>query len=346
MHLNTINIEHLNFNSNRQIIDVRSPSEYLNGHIPGAINLPLFSDEERAIVGTLYRQSDPEKALLKGLELVGPKLRNLVEDSIKISPNKSVILYCWRGGQRSQSVAWLLNQANFNVEILDGGYKSYRHWILNTFQYSKFEFIVLAGKTGSGKTQILRKLEELGEQVIDLEGLACHKGSAFGAIGEKEQPSFEQFGNNLHHRIQSMDRERIIWLESESKAIGLVRIPDLVWQQITGSRMIELKVDKKNRIKHLVKVYADYPKQELVDSFRKISKRLGLEKLEIAIQAIEEKNYELAAEIALFYYDKKYSHSLQAMNTNHYEQFPVEEFEFDLIARDLIILANKDVYEK
>jgi len=333
--------EFLSATFGRDLIDVRSPSEFLHGHIPGAYNLPLFSDEERKVVGTLYKQNGAQEAILKGLEFVGVKLNIFVKEVLKFSKNKKLAIYCWRGGQRSQSMAWLFEQAGFDVVILKNGYKAYRHWILDHFDYSQFYFIILAGKTGSAKTAILNQLELRNEQVIDLEKLARHKGSAFGGLGEEPQPSFEQFGNNLFQILNHLDNKRRIWIENESKAIGLVRIPDGMWIRLLNSNMIELIVEKQMRINHLVEVYSKYSKSDLINAFQKIGKRLGNLHLTQAIAAIETGDFEKAAEIGLLYYDKRYQHSLNLIVEKQYSRLEIADFDFEKIAIALIECAEK-----
>ncbi|MGB3547800.1 MAG: rhodanese-like domain-containing protein, partial [Saprospiraceae bacterium] len=172
----------------RVLLDVRSPGEYAEGHIVGARSLPLFSDEERAEVGTAYKQEGPAPAFLLGLERSGPKLRAYVERALELAPGRRVTVHCWRGGQRSASMGWLLERAGFDVAILPGGYKAYRTearaW-LGSFPH---HLRLLCGPTGSGKTAVLHALRAQGAAILDLEGMARHRGSSFGAIGQEPQP--------------------------------------------------------------------------------------------------------------------------------------------------------------
>ncbi|MEM1122557.1 MAG: tRNA 2-selenouridine(34) synthase MnmH, partial [Bacteroidota bacterium] len=220
------------------LFDVRSPAEFAKGHIPDAVNLPLFTNEERGIVGTIYKKENPRKAMLQGLEFVGPKMRWLIEAVEKVTTNKQIAVHCWRGGKRSGSVAWLLGMAGLEVHTINGGYKAYRTHILNTFFEQKLNLVVLGGKTGCGKTKILKAIRAAGEQVIDLEGLANHKGSAFGFIGEPCPPTVEQFENNLFHQFSQLDLDRRIWVENESKRIGKVLIPQGFWEQMKAAPLI------------------------------------------------------------------------------------------------------------
>ena len=186
--------------SNYLIIDVRSPDEYAHAHIPNAFSLPLFTNEERAEIGTTYKQQSREAAIKLGLPFFGNKMQNMIEQVEgwaasyeKTNGNKPTILvHCWRGGMRSAAVSWLLDLYGFKTEQLSGGYKAYRNWVLAQFE-KNYSMKVLGGYTGSGKTEILLQLQKSKIPVIDLEGLAHHKGSAFGALGQHEQTSQEQF---------------------------------------------------------------------------------------------------------------------------------------------------------
>ena len=289
------------------ILDVRSPKEYLKAHIPGAHNLPLFSDDARHDVGLLFKQEGEDAALLRGLELVGPQMVDFVREASKLSPSKRILVHCWRGGMRSQSLAWLWSTAGFEVWVLEGGYKSYRQFVLEDLA-RPLQLIMLGGKTGSGKTDLLYGLEKAGEQIIDLEGLAHHKGSAFGGIGQQAQPTVEQFENDLHHVLATLDVERRIWVENESHSIGNVFIPAGLWNQIQAAPVVEIEKDRAERVAGLVKEYACFPDAELALALNRIQKRLGGQSLKEALAALDTKNYETTAEIALTYYDKAYLH--------------------------------------
>jgi len=208
------------------MLDVRSPGEYNHAHMTGAISLPLFNDDERALIGTLYKQQGKEQAVMKALEIVAPRMTSIVNDAKRIAPALKARVHCWRGGMRSGSIAWLLNTMGFEeVYTLQGGYKSYRAWIISLFA-KNYSLFILGGRTGSAKTEVLKKLNQSGECTIDLEALANHKGSAFGWIGEKDPPTQEQFENSLGESLHRY-LNKPFWLEDESEGIGKLKIPNV-----------------------------------------------------------------------------------------------------------------------
>ncbi|HKK78625.1 MAG TPA: tRNA 2-selenouridine(34) synthase MnmH [Phaeodactylibacter sp.] len=290
------------------LLDVRTPAEYAESHIPGARNLPLFDNEERAEIGTLYKQVDPRTALLKGLELVGPKMRQLVEQTDEWAADGRVMVHCWRGGQRSGSVAWLLEMSGYEVQVVKGGYKAYRRFVQERLWGVELPLLVVGGPTGAGKTEVLHELAKRGEQVVDLEGLAHHKGSAFGALGEASQPSVAAFENRLYKQLSGLDLHRRIWIEDESRMIGMVALPEGLFKQMQQAPVYLLEVSEEARLDRLVKVYAGHDKEALAIAFQRIRKRLGGLRFRQAMQALEQGNYREAARLALAYYDKAYRH--------------------------------------
>ncbi len=292
------------------IIDVRSPAEFEHGHIPNAINLPLFNNEERAIIGTIYKKQGQEKAILMGLEIVGPKMKDFVIKAKKIAKNNQILIHCWRGGMRSGSMAWLFYTSGIKPQILTGGYKAYRKYIKTEFS-KPANILILSGSTGSGKTDILKEIQNKGEQIIDLEGIAHHKGSAFGSIGEKKQNSTEQFENNLFAIWNSLNLEKTIWIEDESKAIGHNFIPTEIFEQMRLAPVIKINISKELRIKRLVNEYTFADKDLLIFYLNKIQKRLGPNETKLAIEAVQKNNMEAAVNLSLNFYDKAYNYGLQ-----------------------------------
>jgi tRNA 2-selenouridine synthase len=325
---------------NSPVIDVRSPGEYAHGHIPGAFNVPLFDNEERARVGTRYKHAGRDAAVLTGLELIGPKLASFVKQSRKLSPDGQVLVHCWRGGMRSASFAWLLQTAGMRVTgTLEQGYKAFRQEALHYFERS-LPLIVLGGQTGSGKTQILQGLRELGEQVIDLEGLAHHKGSSFGSIGEAPQPTVEQFENDLFAALYPLDHTRRIWLEDESVTIGTVRIPNPFFAQMRRAPVVFLEVPKEERIGRLVQMYTDCEDHLLAGALERIQKRLGGQHYGRAMQALSGRDYATVADVALTYYDKAYLFGLSKRDPQTIHRMRAADLTPADIAAQLLRYAN------
>jgi len=297
------------------LVDVRSPGEYSKGHFVGAINIALFSNAERAEVGTVYKQESKQKAIELGYTFVNPKLQNFITESQKVAPDGMVAVHCWRGGMRSQAFADHLHENGFKkVYVIEKGYKAYRNHILAFFE-NKFKLKVLGGYTGSGKTDILKLLKTKGEQVVDLEGLANHKGSAFGGIGENEQPSSEQFENNLFVQMHNMDLNKPIWIEDESINIGKVYLPQPLFRQIRSQKVLFLNIPKFERAKYLTHIYGGQSKEKLAEAIYRITKRLGHLNSQNALRALQSDDLLKVAEISLLYYDKMYKKGVELRDT-------------------------------
>ena len=293
---------------NIPILDVRSPSEFATGHIPQAISFPIFSDEERAIIGTLYKQEGNKSAVKKGLEIVGPKLVSFIEkaEALGVSAFK---IYCWRGGMRSSSMATLLESYGFKVILLVGGYKSFRTY-LRVFFDQKLPLKVVTGYTGSKKTAFLYLLKENGAQIIDLEGLANHQGSSFGNQKSDSQPTIEQFQNSLLESFQKLDLEQPIYIEDESMHIGWVSLPEALYQQKNKSPHLFIEIEKGERVEFLKEDYKNLSADQLIRATEAISKKLGFELAAEAIECIKMGEGSRAAEIILTYYDRQYHKSI------------------------------------
>lgn len=293
------------------LIDARSESEFRTGHIPGALSLPILTDRERQLVGTTYKKKGPQKAVQLGVELVGPRLGELLKEAKDLIKKSPVYIYCWRGGKRSESLAWILKLAGFETHTLQGGYKSYRA-LLPQWCKRQLDLAVLGGHTGSAKTEVLHALKALGEQVVDLEGLARHKGSAFGNLEALVQPSTEQMANKLFQVVDHMDPSKTIWIEDESRTIGTVYLPEPFFEIMASAPLYIIQRSKKERIAHLVNSYGNYPAHELEMGFKRIGKRLGPQHVTRAVECIQQGDLEEAVEIALSYYDKKYLHGIHS----------------------------------
>ena len=318
------------------VIDVRSPSEFNHGHIPNAKNIYLFDDDERKIVGTTYKKDGREAAILKGLEYVGGRMADILKAVDKISKNNVILMHCFRGGMRSESVAWLCSNYKYDVYVLEGGYKSYRRYVLESFNNKKYKINLVTGRTGSKKTLILNRLKELKYNVIDLEGIAKHKGSAFGWINEGEQPSQEQFENDLCYELYKYDNGSSLWVEDESLLIGKRAIPRGLFDNMKSPHnIIYLNVPIEDRAKYITDTYGKYSIDDLKESIIKIKKRLGDERMREALGLLEDgKIYECVL-VLLYYYDKAYKLSIQ-------EENKIISVECDnLTADDIVSLISK-----
>ncbi len=293
------------------VIDVRSPGEFRHGHIPGAHSVPLFDDAERAEIGTLYKQVGRLPAIVRGMEVAGAKADRLVkavQDVVGSGPE--VVVHCWRGGMRSEGVAWLLTQCGYRPSRLLGGYKAFRREAQSHFAQPR-RVIILGGHSGAGKTQLLHALRKSGEQVIDLESLANHRGSAFGGIMQPPQPTVEQFENELFLQWRDLDPGKRVWIEGESQAIGKIFIPAPIWKQMSDAPTIFVEVDRQRRAEFLVEQYGELPAEDLAAAITKIRKRLGGARLKLALAALDCNDVLQFASIALEYYDRAYSNSLR-----------------------------------
>lgn len=299
------------------ILDVRAPLEYDEGHITGAISWPLFSDDERSEIGTLYKQKSQVDAIEKGFEIIGPKMvemtrygRNLFESQPHSHP---LLVHCWRGGMRSQSVAWLLRSSGVPAIVLEGGYKAFRSFARSHYD-KPINLAVLGGLTGSAKTEVIREFGDE-ERVIDLEGMARHFGSAFGNLEGHKQPTSKQFSNDLFHELWKMDawgeNSRPIWVENESRTIGKVNLPEPFYSQLVNSTCYEMLRTEDDRVNHLVNMYGDIDTTLLAGAFEKISPKIGGQNAQAALAALDEGDLHSAARIALVYYDKTYSYGLK-----------------------------------
>jgi tRNA 2-selenouridine synthase len=288
------------------IIDSRSENEFLQGHIPGAFNIPLLNNEHRQLVGTTYKQKGKAAAVEQGFELVGPLFAEIIRKTKEIAGSKNIFLYCWRGGMRSGIMSWLLTTAGMNVDLLKGGYKTFRRTVLNEFEKKK-NILILSGHTGSGKTSVLKALEKQGEQIIDLEAFANHRGSAFGSLGMPPQPTNEQFENFLGMEWRKLHDEKIVWIEAESRSIGRIKIPDAIYLQLQNAPLIEMLVSESRRKKNILDEYGKFSKDELSACTEKLQKRLGGLRVKNAMEALDQGDLNQWLSILFEYYDKTYT---------------------------------------
>lgn len=301
--------EFLSLRARIPLVDVRSPGEFSCGHIPGAVNIPLFDDSQRAEVGTLYKNEGTEKAVLRGIDLAAPHMTAKLSRALELAHDSELLVHCWRGGMRSEAMAWLFSTGSITPILLEGGYKAYRNHILTELGRSR-KYIILGGLTGSGKTEILKHMMSAGAQVTDLERLASHRGSAFGALGQPPQPSSEHFANLLYDDLSGKNDDTRIWLEDESRNIGTVFMPDGFFEQMQTAPVVALMMSIETRMPRLLQEYTSFPSDQIEASVMKISKRLGGDRTREALDAIKRDDYRTAIKITLEYYDKSYNYGL------------------------------------
>lgn len=308
MKTEAINVDNFLLQSpEKLVIDVRSPIEFKKGHIPGAINIPLFDDLERAEIGTLYKAKGKEDAVMRGLEIVSPKLTTFITEAKKNTKNKGVLVYCFRGGMRSNSFGWLMNTAGLEAVIMQGGYKAYRNHVLKKFE-ENYKLLLLGGPTGSGKTEILKQLKN-DIPLVDLEALANHKGSAFGGIGQPAQLPQQLFENNFYNELCKIDPLNYFLVEDESMSIGYNKIPYPFWLQMKQAPIIKLMIPFDLRVNRLVNEYGKEDVEQLKKSVRNISQQLGPNNTKDCLQWLDEGKLADVAALTLRYYDRAYEYN-------------------------------------
>ena len=298
------------------IIDVRSPDEFADDHVPGAINLPVLSNEERALVGTIYVQESAFKAKRIGAAIVARNAADHIEGPLSDRGGSwQPLIYCWRGGQRSGSFASILSQIGWRAELLQGGYKSYRRLVVQALYNQAIDqrIILIDGNTGTAKTEILGELKKAGAQVIDLEGLAAHRGSLLGAM-KGGQPSQKSFESHLAMQIAKLDPTKPLFLEAESNKIGDILIPPSLWQAMCAASRITIDAPLAARSEFLTRSYSDL--LEDTDALRqRVQKLSGFhskEQIEDWVGLIDAKSYrQLAHELMQRHYDPRYAKTYQ-----------------------------------
>jgi len=290
------------------VIDTRSPAEFEKDRIPCAINIPILDNEERKIVGTLYKDT-PDEAIKKGYEYYNKKLPRMVKEFKKLDLDKKIIIYCWRGGMRSQTITKLVADLGFNAFLLEGGYRAYRRYVLSQLENYKpgFTFIVLYGLAGSGKTELIKQLKPS----IDLEGLAQHRSSNFGAIGlnPREQKLFESL---LFEKLEKLKGEKFVFVEGESHKVGRVFIPNSIFSAMKQGLAVRVDCSIANRAKQIVKDYFTHGEEDKIrDIIVYLKPHLTKKVVEELLKLMDEKNYEEVSKILLQnYYDSKYEHQI------------------------------------
>ena len=357
------------------VLDLRSQGEYTHAHIPNAINVPLFTNDERKIVGTAYKQQSREIAIKLGLDFFGVKMKQIVEDVERITTEfykrnakqkdsvpplgggGGILLHCWRGGMRSAAVAWLLDMYGFKVYTLPGGYKAYRNWVLQQVALP-YNFTIIGGFTGSGKTEVLHQLKKEDKIIIDLEALANHKGSAFGNMGT--QPSQEMFENVLSKSLYDISCTKndenltstnyqpqtpCIYIEDESQRIGNLQIPSNIWLQMRKSTILFLEIPFEERLDFITAEYGKLNKETLVNAIIRIQKRLGGLETKNAINHLLENNAKESFRILLTYYDKWY---LKGLNNREnlsafLNKIPCKSVDCILNSKNILVCTTTNV---
>jgi len=310
-----ISVNELSALAKAVLVDVRSEKEFAEGTIPGAVNIPLFNNEERAIIGTIYTQESPKKAMEIGLEIASSKLPSLYKQVEMLAGKGPVMLFCWRGGMRSKSLAVVLELMGLSVYRLSGGYKAYRRSIVDFFSAElPYHVVVLRGNTGTGKTEALQKLKSEGYPVIDLESLSNNRGSVFGYIGLGPQPSQKQFETMLYEQIMNYSEYPYLVVECESKRIGRITLPDSLYTAMQEGTQILFYDSLDNRAKRLVKEYTQMSQaaDDLGKALERLKKRLGKANLDKLAVMLEKQEYEdFARMIIVEYYDPLYGYPNQ-----------------------------------
>lgn len=299
----------LKLRQSHPVVDVRSQGEFSDGHVRGAINIPILNNEERVAVGTDYKQKGQQEAIKTGFRLVGPRLLDIINETQSITKDLEILVHCWRGGMRSSNFCQFMGMAGIKSHQLKGGYKAYRNEALESFR-KPLQIVLLTGCTGSGKSEVLRALKANGEQVLDLEDLAHHKGSAFGGLLMPQQPSTEQFQNELFEEILTLDLSKRIWVEDESIAIGKIFLPHDFWVRMSGSPLVQMDVSKDIRVQRLVSEYGSANREEFLGIMGKVVNKLGGQHYNTAKEKLLQGDMASTIDVLLTYYDKAYLNSI------------------------------------
>jgi tRNA 2-selenouridine synthase len=251
----------VNLSSYDTIVDCRSPAEYAHDHIPGAVSAPVLDDDERAQVGTLYKQVSPFEAKKVGAALLAKNVAHHMETLFAGKPKTwRPLVYCWRGGKRSGAMAHILREVGWDANTLQGGYKAYRRWVVAQLETvpTQFRFTVIHGPTGSGKSRLLAALARAGAQVLDLEQLAAHRGSVLGGLPDRPQPSQKMFESRLLAALSALDPARTVFVEGESKKIGQLQVPDALMGTMRASPCVRLEASVDTRVALLLDEYRHF----------------------------------------------------------------------------------------
>ncbi|MFD2171254.1 tRNA 2-selenouridine(34) synthase MnmH [Tumebacillus lipolyticus] len=318
-----ISVDRLHEAAGRVLIDVRSPKEFHEGTIPGSVNVPLFTDEERAMIGTVYKQQSPAAARRLAMLTVSPKIPQIVEQMEALMDRGELVIFCWRGGMRSYAACTFMSLLKYPIVRLKGGYRAYRQLVMNELsEYAgiKSRVIVLHGNTGVGKTRLLAMLKESGHQVLDLERMANHRGSVFGRIGLGEAHNQKTFDAMLWEELRALEHARPVFLEAESKRIGRAVLPDWLEADKRNGYHVLIEAPLQERVARLVEDYVLGDEDKMIEQFREalssIKRRVSRDQSDLFEELLEAKQYEqLCAQLLQNYYDPKYEHKLRTYRT-------------------------------
>lgn len=302
--------EFLKLRTTLPLADVRSEKEFGQGHIRKAVNIPILNDEERRAVGIDYKEKGQSEAIKTGFRLVGPRFLEIINSAEYLADGKELLVHCWRGGMRSSNFCQIIGMANIKTHQLQGGYKAYREKALASYKVP-FKLHVVGGLTGSGKSHVLHALKERGEQIIDLERLACHRGSVFGGLMMPPQPTTEQFQNDLFEDLMRLDPSKPVWIEDESIAVGKIFLPQDFWKQMSVAPLYDISADKEVRIERLVREYGHADRDEFAAAMQSITRKLGGQHYKAAKEKLEQGDMPSTIDILLTYYDKAYGLGLK-----------------------------------
>lgn len=315
-----LSVEQLLRLKNPLLIDVRSPCEHAAERLPDSINIPLLSDEERAVIGTIYKQDGEVVARRHALKLIAPKIPSMIDDIVALRTlhSQATVVYCWRGGLRSESVSSLLSMAGIDCFRLQGGYKSWRANVLRDFQLDQYRFVpvVLNGLTGVGKTEILKELNSRNLQILDLEEFACHRGSAFGSMGLPKQPSQKNFDALVWQKLRDVD-SGVVFMEAESRKIGRILLPEFIYKRIISSKTILITGTIEKRVERIIADYLSTTSPEQLEAALErlagLRERLGAERVKDISDVVLSGDLRSGVKILLTeYYDPLYSKQIQA----------------------------------
>lgn len=315
------------------VVDVRSPLEYEAGHMRGVVNIPLLNNEERIQVGTTYKQKGQKAAIKVGFALVGPRLLDIINEAEKVG--REMLVHCWRGGMRSNNFCQFVGMAGVKAQPLTGGYKAYRQRAMDSYRLP-FRLRIIGGCTGSGKSDLLRELRRQGAQILDLEALANHKGSAFGGLTMPPQPTTEQFQNELFEEILKLDVNRPVWVEDESIAIGKIFIPADFWKTMSSSPVVEMLVPQEVRVERLVEEYGPADRGAFLEAMTNITRKLGGQNFNLAKEKLMEGDMHTTIRLLLTYYDKAYLNGLERKKERIRMQLPWEGRDLSKLASQLL----------